>query len=109
MMSPVMMKDCGPCHAPSSPKARKLPKRKKPVSLEPGVWNLTVVSVVEGNVFSKSRARSGSVMRDVTSWMTFSIASELKVRHRRSGRWKGSCSLPSDSGALVLPQSQRTT
>lgn len=86
---PVMINDCGPSHCPSS---------DVPVlSTDPLVWNLTVVSVVDyagktrsvadgttdeygrgltGNVFSNNRARSGSFMRETTSSMTFSMASE---------------------------------
>src|SRR5262245_1617842 len=74
MISPVITNDCGPSHFPSSCKLRAL------VSINlvdsPSVWNLTVVSVVDGKVFSKSLARSGSFMRDVTSRITRSMASD---------------------------------
>src|SRR3569833_2461233 len=104
MMSPVIMNDCGPSHLPSSTAECPLSAVLRRFDV-PFVWNLTVVFVVVGKAISKSRARSGSFMRDVTSSMTFSIAFEWKVRHRLSGRWNGRAKGPSLYGRLETKRS----
>src|SRR6266566_535027 len=100
MISPVIMKDCGPSHLPSPHALLRLGSVLRGLDA-PLVWNLTVVSVVDGKAFSNRRARSGSFIREVTSSITFSMASEWKVRQRSSGRWNGRCRGPLLSGRLL--------